>query len=304
MMPRMDPLATRPQGVTDPPAGAPHEYRENARILALITLLEDEDPRVGEAISDHLRDIGVSALPALKDAVERGQEPLSERAGALVQELSSELVIHDIRQFAKRGRNGLEEGLILLSRLHTPELDEKQVAARIGRMTEDLMLKLDPGDGADVMLRRLSRYLFEEQGFCGNTGDYYNPENSYLHSVLETRKGIPISLSSLYLVLAQRLSLPIYGIGMPGHFLVKYDDGDEMRIIDPFHRGRLIDQDGCAKLLRSMGVSFDERYLEPVATRYILERTVKNLIAVFAERKARSKLDYHQRALDALRTAP
>lgn len=301
MMPPMDPSATHPVDATDPHEGPRKAGRGNARIPALITLLADEDPRVGEAISDHLRDIGVPALPALKEAVARGTDPLSKRAAALVSELSAELVIHDIEQFIKRGGNSLEEGLILISRLHTPELDEERVAARIGRMTEDLMLQLDPGDGAEVMLRRLARYLYEEQYFSGNTGDYYNPENSYLHSLLKTKKGIPISLSSLYLVLAHRLGLPIYGVGMPGHFLVKYDDGNEMRVVDPFHRGRLIDRDGCAKLLRSMGVSFDERYLEPVGTKYILERTVKNLIAIFAERKDTEKLAYHQRALDALR---
>jgi regulator of sirC expression with transglutaminase-like and TPR domain len=272
----------------------------DARISALIALLADEDPQVGDTILGHLREAGDAALSGLELALDNPNPTLSERARALLGEMRRNTVVEDIRQFATSGAVNLEQGLLLLSRLHDPNLDTEACSTRLSHMAEDLMIRLDPGDGVDAMLNTWSRYLFDEQGLAGNSDDYYNQGNSYLHTMLETRRGIPISLSALYIILAQRLGLPIHGIGMPGHFLVKFDDGHEVRVIDPFHKGRVLDRDGCSRLLRGLGLSFDERYLEPVSTHYILERTLKNLIGVYAEGDQPTLLALHQRALDAL----
>ncbi len=270
-------------------------------IPALVALLADEDQYVGETILEHLRDMGPEALPELEKALDSPSEILRERAETLIHELHHKQTLSDLSRFANGTSVNLEEGLYLLAQLNSPRFDRNACREQLDRMAEDLMLRLDPGDGIDVLLSAWSRYLYNEQGFAGNTDDYYNPENTYLNTLLATRRGIPISLSGLYIILAQRLGLPIHGIGIPGHFLAKYDDGHEMRIIDPFHRGRLLDREGCSRLLRGLGLSFDDRYLTPVTTRYILERMVKNLVAVFAERGMVESLSLHQRALEALR---
>ena len=279
----------------------PIDTETDTRIQSLITLLADDDPQVGDAIAHHLRDMGPVTLPGLEAALQSDHPTLRERAGALVREMRLEQVLLDLRQFANGGAKSLEQGLYLLARLNDPDFDQAACTEQLNRMTEDLMLRLDPGDGVDILLSAWSRYLYNEQGFAGNTEDYYQPSNSYLNTLLTSRKGIPISLSSLYIILGQRLGLPIYGIGMPGHFLAKYDDGHEMRIIDPFHKGRVLDEAGCSQLLRGLGLAFDSRYLTPVTTRYIMERTVKNLVALFAERSMAEPLKLHQRALEALR---
>jgi len=271
------------------------------RISALIALLADDDPEVGETISGHLREAGEAARLGLSKALDDPNTTLRHRARDLLDELSQNTVLADLRQYADAGARNLEEGLLLLARLNDPELDTAACSDRISRLAEDLMIRLDPGDGVDAMLSAWSRYLFGEQGFAGNADDYYNPNNSYLNTVLDTRRGIPISLSSLYIILAQRLGLPVQGIGMPGHFLIKFDDGHQVRVIDPFHKGRLLDQDGCQRLLRGLGLSFDRRYLEPVSTRYILERSLKNLIEVFSKQNKATPLTLHQRALETLR---
>jgi regulator of sirC expression with transglutaminase-like and TPR domain len=278
---------------------------DEARITALITLLGDDDPRVGDAIAGHLRDIGPAALPALKEAT-RADCPdpnpvLTARAQALLDDLGREAVLAELAAYGRRDAVPLEAGLVLLARLHTPDLDSSLCAAPLNRMAEDLMMRLDPGDGVDTLIHGMARYLHDEQGFSGNTEDYYDVRNSYLHTVIETRKGIPISLSCIYLLLAERLGLPFYGVGMPSHFLVRYDDGHDVRVVDPFNRGRILDRNACAALLSGAKIAYDERYLEPVANRYTLERVLKNLIAIFADRNEGEALALHQRALDALR---
>jgi regulator of sirC expression with transglutaminase-like and TPR domain len=274
---------------------------ETARIDALVTLLADDDPKVGETIAQHLKEIGAAALPALEDAAGSTNPLLGSRARSLVGDLKREAAVTAIGVFGRHDPVPLEEGLLLISRLHAPDLDTAACAARLDRMAEDLMLRLDPGDGVDALIAGLARYVHHEQGFSANTDDYYDIANSYLHTLLETRRGIPISLSCLYLLLAQRLHLPFYGVGMPGHFLVRYNDGHETRIVDPYGRGRVLDREGCTALLRGLGLSYDERYLEPVSSRYILERTLKNLIAIYANQDLNGPLALHQAALDALR---
>jgi regulator of sirC expression with transglutaminase-like and TPR domain len=284
-----------------PTATSPDGPRDSTQISALVTLLGDEDPKVGETIAGHLREIGAAALPALEEALD-GPDPVAgERARTLVRDLKQDGVLEAIRAYRRREGWGLEEGLVLISRLHDPDLDEAACSAPLNRMAEDLMLRLDPGDGVEPLISGMARYLHQEQRFTGNTDDYYDEGNSYLHTLLAHRKGIPISLSCLYLLLAQRLGLPFVGVAMPGHFLVRYDDGHEVRIVDPFNRGRILDRDGCTALLRGLGLAYDERYLESTDHRHILERTLKNLIAIYANREQTGPLTLHQRALDALR---
>ncbi len=274
---------------------------DETRIAHLVTLLADENPNVGDTISEHLRAIGPAALSALQTAAGDLDMILSERASGLVREMMQVAVIDDLTHFVQDGAVGLETGLLLLARLESPQLDLQATVDQLDRMTEDLMLRLDPGDEVEVLLKSLARYLHEEQGFGGNVDDYYNPYNTYLHTVLTSRRGIPISLSCLYLVLGQRLGLPLYGVGLPGHFVLKYDDGDQMRVIDPFHRGRLLNREGCNQLLSGLGMTFDERYLDAVNTRYIMERSLKNLIAIYADKGHKNELHLHRKALDTLR---
>ena len=104
------------------------------------------------------------------------------------------------------------------------------------------------------------------EGFAGNRDDYYDPRNSYLHHVIERRTGIPITLSIVTIELGRRLGVPVVGVGMPGHFLVR-DGRDEYSFADPFD-GRLLDQDGCERTFAETqpDLSFDVAYLAPVGT--------------------------------------
>ncbi len=140
--------------------------------------------------------------------------------------------------------------------------------------------------GADGprFIRIANQYLFEELGFRGNDTDYYDPANSCLDLVLDRRTGIPISLSVVYIEVARRLARPVWGIGLPGHFVVQYSDLEYSTYIDPFHRGKLLTEDDCAKLAREItGVdpTSEPSTLAPVGTRYILVRMLNNLRSAY-----------------------
>ena len=129
-------------------------------------------------------------------------------------------------------------------------------------------------DGRDFV-ETAQRYLFQEMGFRGNQEDYYDPLNSCLNQVLERRMGIPISLSVLYLEVARRLMMPVFGIGLPRHFIIQYDDGNYQTYIDPFHGGRTLTPSECFALAGAEAA--DASLLERVSSFDILRRMVRNM---------------------------
>jgi len=129
------------------------------------------------------------------------------------------------------------------------------------------------------------RYLFVDQGFSGNVDDYYDPDNSFLNKVLERRTGLPITLSVLGLAVGRRLGLPLAGVGLPGHFLLRHETEGPPVFVDPFAGGRVLDREACIERFRAVnGLSapFVESYLDPVGPREILGRMLANLRAIYA----------------------
>lgn len=139
-------------------------------------------------------------------------------------------------------------------------------------------------DGDHPELRALNRTLFEHLGFRGNQDRYYDTKNSFLNEVIDRRLGIPISLSVLYIEVGRRLGLDLLGLNFPGHFLVRYDDGDGIVVIDPFHLGVTLAADDLQiRLRRARGrkAELSEEHLEPATKQDILTRMLANLMAIY-----------------------
>jgi regulator of sirC expression with transglutaminase-like and TPR domain len=134
----------------------------------------------------------------------------------------------------------------------------------------------------------LNAYLFDEMGFRGNTWSYSDPANSFLDRVLETRTGLPITLSLLYIEIGGRLGLPIVGLALPGHFLARYAAPGHDLIVDPFNRGRLWSRSECetqvAGLYGAATPALMDQLMVPPSKREILARMLRNLKNSYAER--------------------
>jgi regulator of sirC expression with transglutaminase-like and TPR domain len=141
----------------------------------------------------------------------------------------------------------------------------------------------EPADQVDA----LSHFLFVEQGFRGNRDNYYDPANSFLNEVLDQRVGIPITLALVYTEVGQRLGIPVFGVGFPGHFLVKHVGGDPEILLDPFFGARLTAEQ-CLERLRTMygpSARLEPALLRPAAPREILVRILRNLKNVYLQRE-------------------
>jgi regulator of sirC expression with transglutaminase-like and TPR domain len=182
----------------------------------------------------------------------------------------------------------LAEGALLIAAEEYPELRPSVYLNQIARLAADLKKRIrtevDPGRVVEIA----NDFFFEELHFKGNRDEYYDPRNSYLNDVIERRVGIPITLAVLYIAVGERAGLPVRGVGMPGHFLVKYTPaatGVEI-FIDAFN-GRSLSRAECAKMLQEMygeAVEMRPALLQPSAKRQILARILNNLKSLYMSR--------------------
>lgn len=140
------------------------------------------------------------------------------------------------------------------------------------------------GSQPQAIVAHLHEYLFEELGFAGNTDDYYNSANSYLPVVLESKQGLPITLSLVYKAVAERIGLRVHGVGLPGHFMVAVEETDSAMLIDPFCGGRMMTPDEAVERVRAAfgpEVEWSDELLTPVSNLHWLTRMLQNLLHIF-----------------------
>lgn len=163
-----------------------------------------------------------------------------------------------------------------------PALARPQVDALAARIQERAV-----GASKRARLAHLHSVLFDEEQLAGNQADYYDPENSFLPRVFETRRGIPISLALIYKAVAEAIGLSVEGVGAPGHFLVRVHDEDGPLLLDPFHKGRLLEESEAYALMEgALGhpVPHEDRFLRAVTHAQWLERLLRNLEVIYAQR--------------------
>lgn len=181
-------------------------------------------------------------------------------------------------------KQDLARSALYLAGEHCPTLDVEGHLAHLDRLADEAQKMAVPATDQDTLFRSLSRYLFEDAGFWGNGQDYYDADNSFLNRVLETRRGIPITLSLVYLEVGRRLGLKCYGVGLPGHFLVGLAEPD--LYLDAFNGGLLLSAADCRRQVAegfSPKIRWQEEYLAPCTNREILFRMLTNLKYIFIE---------------------
>jgi regulator of sirC expression with transglutaminase-like and TPR domain len=178
----------------------------------------------------------------------------------------------------------LAEATLLIAKEEYPDLDLAGYLSRLDDMGADVRGLTGACQEPHRLIAGLSEYLFRRLGFHGNSDDYYDPKNSFLNEVLDRRMGIPITLSTVYLEVGRRIGLSVHGVGMPGHFLVKYMGQSEEIVIDPFGGGGIVSPADCQRILDRVydgKVRFEPGMLSIMGTRQILARMLANLKIIY-----------------------
>ena len=193
----------------------------------------------------------------------------------------------DFRQAVQRPEKSIDLGRAALAMAASdyPDLDIAGYLSRIDELAAMVAARL--GADADVYqsIAALNVVLFKEHGFRGNREHYFDPRNSFLNEVLDRRTGIPISLSVLYIEVAQKIGVALQGVGFPGHFLVKVLGGREDIVLDPFNQGEIVSQRRLETMLERLydgKIAFDPVLVQPVGKKQILRRMLNNLKLIYA----------------------
>tara|TARA_Y100001954_G_scaffold134784_1_gene143941 strand:+ start:61 stop:996 length:936 start_codon:yes stop_codon:yes gene_type:complete len=248
----------------------------------------DQGEQAPQALLDHAVELERKA-----DELRKASREVRERL--IISELTHSLAHEDERAV------DLLRSALLIARLDNEHFDLQTYLDKAERLAERIRNKFPDKASGEEKLKVLVAQLFEEMGFHGSTLDYQHRSNSYMNEVIDDREGLPITLSVLFIELANRLELPVSGLGLPGHFIAMYreqpakgKDGQAKEIlIDPFG-GKIVSREEAEEL---SGVALTEEDFEPSSKREIIARMLRNLI-----RSAERELDPQARLryLDAL----
>ncbi len=169
-----------------------------------------------------------------------------------------------------------------------PDLDVGHYLVHLSELADLASDHVSLGGTVVENAERLANFLFDRLGFEGNREDYYDPRNSYLNDVLIRRTGLPITLSAVYIDIANRLGLPAYGVGLPGHFIVGIQAAGESHWLDPYHGGRWLSLNDCSEIIQvAVGYEgpLDAAWFAPTSPRDTVVRMINNLRVTYVHRQ-------------------
>ncbi len=249
----------------------------------ILNLLDDESPEIRKIVRSTLLS---SSMEIILDGFFWRLEPDSgnrEQLKETLEEIHFEFVYSAFSRLFHRQLEDidLEKSVLLLAYWNNPDLDTRQIRARLDEMADSIALQLPDAGHPLSFIDHISYYLFKKFGFHGNSADYYNPDNSFIDKVLETRTGIPISLSVLTMLVASRLQIPLVGIPMPAHFILKFENGEDEIYFDPFYGGKVYSRTECLSYLKQAKIENMDEILNGSTNVEILQRMMRNIHLVY-----------------------
>lgn len=277
---------------------------DKRKVISLIKLLDDPDMEIFETIRKQLVEEGVEIVPELERTWEGSlNELLQQRVEDLIHTVQLNDVKTDLRNWANGGASDLLEGVFLIAKSQFPELKYEEVDKAIEAIKNDVWLELAHNLTALEKVKILNHIIFEVHKFSGNISNYYSPRNSYINQVLDLRKGNPISLSIVYILVAQRLGIPIYGVNLPKNFILAYkdevshiqvyeeDENDSVLFyINPFNRGAVFGRREIDYYVKQQKIEPQRAFYVPCGNLEIVQRVILNLIVSYEKQAYPDKI--------------
>lgn len=261
---------------------------DNPKISALIKLLDEPDDKTYQIIREKIWSFGTEALSPLEKAWETDFNPLvQERIVEIRRNLQRTALAAELAAWVKTSSSDLLKGYLLVTKLNTPDLDEKAIATRIEEIRKDVWLELHENLTALENVKVLNHILFGIHLFEGNKINPVLPANSWLDTFLETRLGSPLSLGMLYIIIAEKLGLPITGVSLPQHFILAYladsrltDPASDQVLfyINPFNQGAVFTRREIELFIRQLKIKTDSSFFAPCTNTEVIRRLINSLI--------------------------
>ena len=262
-------------------------------VIALITLLDDPDEVIYSQVKDRFVTLGPPAIPHLETAWENSFDAIMQkRIETIIHTIQFEILQKGLNRWAKDQQDDLLQGILILARYQYPDLDENKVRKQLAQIKQDVWLELHEDLTALEKVKILNHILFEVHQFSGNITNYHAPQNSFINNVLESKKGNPLMLSVVYILICKELDVPVYGINLPQHFVLAYlnDFANLMDLnnktlsnnilfyINPFSKGLMFNQKDIDQFLKQLNLEPEAKYYLPCSNVEIVKRCLNNLI--------------------------
>ncbi|OYT14009.1 MAG: hypothetical protein B6I19_02140 [Bacteroidetes bacterium 4572_114] len=264
--------------------------KKNSELDALISLLDEPDISIFTKVRERLFSYGADAIPVLEDAWGHSfDDIIQKRIEEIIHSIQLNNLYTDLANWRANHVEDLLKGFILISKYQYPDMDEKKIIGQIGQIIQDVWLELNQNLTPLEKIKVINHILFDVHKFAGNKSNMQNPQNSYLKDVLETKKANPISLSIIFMVVAQSLNVPVYGINLPQNFIMAYTDrmhqeepefarDDVQFYINAFNKGAVFTKREVGLFIRQMNLKDNDSYYAPCDNVTIIDRVINNLI--------------------------
>jgi len=248
---------------------------------AIVRLLRDDDPLTVSLVKQQLAESGREAIASLEDLLRIDDETVTRHVRDVLGQIDARAAAEAFTElcpvFPVHGDiTNIEAANWLLARALLPGVDVRAHASQLAEWARELGDLREREDDPRARVERLAEFLGGQLEFRGNTDDYYNADNSLLPTVMESRLGIPISLTLVYMLVGARCGVTVEGINFPGHFLARHDGV----LFDPFERGRIIGIPECRQILARQKLELQPNHLEAADAVAMLRRMLANLLYV------------------------
>lgn len=263
---------------------------KESELKALVTLLEDEDQEVVSHVEQRLMEIGTGVIPLLEQEWETNFNPtIQRRIEDLVHTLQFELLQERLIDWKDNREDDLMEGLWLVATYQYPDLELEELNKQIHQLYIEVWREFKDNLAPFDQVRIINSVLFNKLKFRANTKNFHSPANSMINAVLESKKGNPISLCCVYMLLGRKLDLPIYGVNLPNLFILTYKSEAMDFYINAFNKGLIFSKDDIDSYLEHLNIPPQEMFYGPCSHLDIILRSLRNLVVSF------DKLgDYHK----------
>ena len=273
-----------------------------SEISALISLLDDPDETIYSQIKDKIVSMGGIVIPELESAFETNFDSLvQQRSLDLIHEIQFKDTLKKLYTWKEINQDDILDGAIIIAKYQYPDLSEEKIKRHIEQIRNDVWLELNESLTALEKIKVLNHILFDIHSFSGNTQNFHAPQNSFINTVLESKKGNPLLLAIIYLSIAQRLQIPVYGVNLPEHFVVAYVDNDEtpfqsnisnvLFYINPFSRGTIFGKVEIDNFLKQLNLKQENQYYMPCSNLEMMKRLLRNLMYSFEKSGYKEKVD-------------
>jgi len=253
-----------------------------AELKALVSLLDDEDDQIVSHIEQKIRSLGKEIIPYLEQEWESSFNPtLQRRIENLIHTLQYQLLKDRLQEWYDDPEQDLLTGLWLIATYQYPDIELSKLKQDLEQIYYEAWLEFRPDLYPFDQVKVINSVFFNKLKFGANTKNFHSPGNSLINIVLETRKGNPISLCVIYMLVAQKLKLPIYGVNLPNLFILTYKDDTVQFYINAFNRGLIFSKQDIENYIHELRLTPQQSFFEACSNLEIIRRTLRNLVMSF-----------------------